>query len=87
MHAAQELRRILLKNALSAEVALHRAGSAAGSVDAMLQRQADVEYDQRSRFASLGASPSDGFLQDACLNRYQPTEAQAAVVDLTRAAA
>jgi hypothetical protein len=65
----QELRRILYKNVLSAEVAaMQRSGSAPASIDGMMQRQADVDYDQRSRFGSLGASPSETFLQEACFN-------------------
>jgi hypothetical protein len=67
--ASQELRRILYKNVLSAEAAaMHRSGSAPAGIDGMMQRHADVEYDQRSRFGSLGASPSDTFLQEACYN-------------------
>jgi hypothetical protein len=45
---------------------MHRSGSAPASMDGMVQRNTgDVDYDQRSRFNSLGASPSDTFLQDA----------------------
>jgi hypothetical protein len=47
---------------------MQRSGSAPASIDGMMQRQPDVDYDQRSRFSSLGASPSETFLQEACFN-------------------